>query len=1197
MPAAVGVGVVAQAAAHLDAVDVGHGEVEADEVVGVDPGLGERLVAVEGDVDGVALAPQPAPDRPRPGRPRRRRPGSHGGRRYCVQAARRRSLYARPLHPASREHDVAGLAPRATPTELVSTDARRPSDPPPPPPRRPDATASEPAWQPSARVESGAVRGQEGHRRPGPRHRAAAGLPARPGPRACSKACPAWPRPSRSRRSPGSSAARSPACSSPPTCCPPTSWAPASTAARPRPSTSSSARCSPTSCSPTRSTGRRPRCSRRCSRSWPSTRCRSAAQTFPAPDPFLVLATQNPIESEGVYPLPEAQRDRFLMKIVVGYPTPTEEVEIVHRMGVRPPVPSQILEPRAICSALQEAADAIYVDRGVIDYAVNLVLATRDPASLRAARARTSSIGYGASPRASLGLVRAGRALALLRGRTYALPQDVFDVAPDILRHRLVLSYEALARDLTADHVLARVLSTVPAPRISPVAGSDACAPTQTDPLASGEGAVAAPVTDSGLTVRHPRRRASSSAPPRAARHAQARRPAAGRLPRSRPRPRLRARRDPRVPARRRRAPHRLERHRPHADSPRPRDHRRSRARDVGAASISRPASTSAPPTWRSATSRSAATAAVGFLTAKVGNRLGAVLVDGRRRSRRCPPARAATHLMAVLHRVQQAPRRGTVPAPARRPRPTSPPASADSRGPGHRRGLAVVVSDLLGPQTVGKASCAASRCATTCSSSRCVDPRELELPDVGMLALVDPETGQRPRGQHARARKLRAALRRRSTRAARAERPRWFANAAPTTSCCAPTRDWLLDIVRFVALRRKRMEVTANTMTPIFALDFISPAAAVVARCGRRARSPPTWRCSGAGGTYAVRFTNVDLLDKVAPKRPGLAPPRRRRARSSRASRAAGRGVRRTPTRCHASRANGPRSCSPSTSRCRWRPPTSNHRASTAPRKPRLSFVDTSCPTKINVGLVSFSGTRPIMLVPPTTDRERVRTAIDNLELGEGTAIGDAILSPPRRHRRPRRPTSEGTPPPAAIVLMSDGKTTVRHPRRRGRAARRRGRRARVDHRLRHARAARITLPRANGTSIPVPVDEEALAKIADATGGASFDAESTDELKSIYPDIGSAVGYEKAPREITRWFVGLAMLAALMTAGLSLAWFQTTALSSARCRTSDISRRSTARTMCLRGEAASRCGAAALDRLAHAFGHELGRCRRVAW
>jgi len=189
-------------------------------------------------------------------------------------------------------------------------------------------------------------------------------------------------------------------------------------------------------------------------------------ETFPAPEPFLVLATQNPIESEGVYPLPEAQRDRFLMKVLVGYPNSGEEVEIVQRMGVSPPRASEMLGLDELV-ALQAAADRVYVDRSVVDYAVSLVLATRDPAKYGLADL-TSLVSYGASPRASLGLVAAGRALALLRGRTYVLPQDVFDVAPDILRHRLVLSYEALAREISADHVLARVLSTVPAPRIAP---------------------------------------------------------------------------------------------------------------------------------------------------------------------------------------------------------------------------------------------------------------------------------------------------------------------------------------------------------------------------------------------------------------------------------------------------------------------------------------------------------------------------------------------------------------------------------------------------------------------------------------------------------------------------------------------------------------------------------------------------------
>jgi MoxR-like ATPase len=180
------------------------------------------------------------------------------------------------------------------------------------------------------------------------------------------------------------------------------------------------------------------------------------------PSPFLVLATQNPIESEGVYPLPEAQRDRFLMKLVVGYPSIQEEVEIVRRMGVDPPRATQVLSADELV-ALQAAADGVFVDNGSSDYAVRLVAATRMPAAAGIQDVEPY-LAYGASPRGSLGLVAAARGLALLRGRDYAVPQDVFDVAADVLRHRLVLSYEGLADGITADHILHRVLSVIPAP-------------------------------------------------------------------------------------------------------------------------------------------------------------------------------------------------------------------------------------------------------------------------------------------------------------------------------------------------------------------------------------------------------------------------------------------------------------------------------------------------------------------------------------------------------------------------------------------------------------------------------------------------------------------------------------------------------------------------------------------------------------
>jgi MoxR-like ATPase len=191
-----------------------------------------------------------------------------------------------------------------------------------------------------------------------------------------------------------------------------------------------------------------------------------AGTTRPVPEPFLVLATQNPIESEGVYPLPEAQRDRFLMKIVVGYPSALEEAQIVARMGVRPPHAEQVLSLDHLV-ALQDATDRVQVAPSVADYAVRLVLATREPAE-HGLPDLAELVSWGASPRATLGLVAAGRALALLRGRSYVVPQDVFDVAMDVLRHRVVPSYEALAQGVSVEEILARLLSTVPAPIVTP---------------------------------------------------------------------------------------------------------------------------------------------------------------------------------------------------------------------------------------------------------------------------------------------------------------------------------------------------------------------------------------------------------------------------------------------------------------------------------------------------------------------------------------------------------------------------------------------------------------------------------------------------------------------------------------------------------------------------------------------------------
>jgi MoxR-like ATPase len=187
---------------------------------------------------------------------------------------------------------------------------------------------------------------------------------------------------------------------------------------------------------------------------------------YEVPMPFLVLATQNPIESEGVYPLPEAQRDRFLMKITVDYPTAAEEREIIYRMGVAPPRANAVLSTDDL-QRLQATSSRVFVHHAIVDYVVRLVLATRNPQQYNLPDV-AQWISYGASPRASLGLVAAGRAMALMRGRDYVLPQDVLDVAVDVLSHRMVLSYDAVADGVPAAHAIRRILQAVPLPQVAP---------------------------------------------------------------------------------------------------------------------------------------------------------------------------------------------------------------------------------------------------------------------------------------------------------------------------------------------------------------------------------------------------------------------------------------------------------------------------------------------------------------------------------------------------------------------------------------------------------------------------------------------------------------------------------------------------------------------------------------------------------
>ncbi len=190
--------------------------------------------------------------------------------------------------------------------------------------------------------------------------------------------------------------------------------------------------------------------------------------SFPAPDPFLVMATQNPIESEGTYPLPEAQLDRFMFKVLVGYPTATQEFVVVERMITSQEPPTPVIDTAALLG-FQQAADAVYVDPQIIEYAVKLSSVTRDLAAAGQDEL-AKYVTFGASPRASINMVLGAKALAFLRGRDYALASDVRELAKDVLRHRVVLSYEALADDVSPDDLLDPIVAAVAQPEVAPAA-------------------------------------------------------------------------------------------------------------------------------------------------------------------------------------------------------------------------------------------------------------------------------------------------------------------------------------------------------------------------------------------------------------------------------------------------------------------------------------------------------------------------------------------------------------------------------------------------------------------------------------------------------------------------------------------------------------------------------------------------------
>ncbi|MDX6424964.1 MAG: MoxR-like ATPase [Gaiellaceae bacterium] len=195
-------------------------------------------------------------------------------------------------------------------------------------------------------------------------------------------------------------------------------------------------------------------------------------ETYAVPEPTLVMATQNPVESEGTYPLPEAQVDRFMLKILVDYPLLDEEQDIVFRSLGRPPTLSPVISIDELIE-IQHAVESVYVDPSLVTYAVNLAVATRRPGEVGLPHL-ASYVAYGASPRGPISLIRAARALALLRGRTYVLARDVHELAKDALRHRLVLSYEALADGRSPDQLLDEVIAAVPAPDIDLVAATAA---------------------------------------------------------------------------------------------------------------------------------------------------------------------------------------------------------------------------------------------------------------------------------------------------------------------------------------------------------------------------------------------------------------------------------------------------------------------------------------------------------------------------------------------------------------------------------------------------------------------------------------------------------------------------------------------------------------------------------------------------
>ena len=444
--------------------------------------------------------------------------------------------------------------------------------------------------------------------------------------------------------------------------------------------------------------------------------------THPVPDPFFVVATQNPIESEGVYQLPDAQRDRFMMKIVLDHPTAHEEMVILDRMAVNPPVAEQVIDLDGLDDAPAHGGRRVRRPHASRSTRSTSCRRTRHPTCSASATCEPS-IGLGASPRATLNLVRGARALALLRGRTYATPQDVFDVAPEVLRHRLLLTYDALARDITHRHVINRILATVPATWVSPK-------PNDASGLTDGRPSTLPEPTGRRVDAR------------RAARPGTAERLADG-PPTNGGRAAAHARADDQPAPRRRRCTATTRASRPGTAASRASPASTSPATTSAASTgtsppaRTRPTSATRSPTatsrrgsWStsSATMRFgtdandkaqtalAAAACVGFLTARNQNRLGC-----RARRRTVRPG-DATRAPAATRSARSSPTLASPPPseglgrsrPRRRDRP--------SRRDRKRRGFVAVVVRLQ-RRRVDRAARPGSACATTSWRSRCTTP------------------------------------------------------------------------------------------------------------------------------------------------------------------------------------------------------------------------------------------------------------------------------------------------------------------------------------------------------------------------------------------------------------------------------------------------------------------------------------------